>query len=271
VLLALGANLRLPEVPDRPAGEWTKPVRVVSVIVVALIAIAHLNMAGLPAWSTANGVRQARMASRIYPDLHRDIERARPGAERATALTKARGFLLVNILQPLREAADRDPGNAALLLELSHWRRPLWEYQLVADPENAARVADDTLRAADRAGKLDPDNPAAQRSLIEALTLFRKNSSTRAAERVAQINKRIAFVVEREPKMEVPLRFRVVQMLLDLKESDELLKPEITRLFDLDREEGHGHLTKEQKAEVVEKARAVMKDVPKAVLDEWTK
>ncbi|HEX3148060.1 MAG TPA: hypothetical protein VHR66_08240 [Gemmataceae bacterium] len=270
VMLALGANLRLPDVPELPEGGWTKPVRVVSMFLVIGLGIAHLNMAAVPAWSTADGVRQARMASRVYPDLHREIERARPGAERATALTKARGFLLGNILQPLREASERDPGNAALLLELSRWRRPLWEYQLAADPENAARVADDTLRAADRAGKLDPNNPAAQRSLIEALTLFRKNSSTRAAERVVQINKRIAFIVEREPKMEVPLRFRVVQMLLDLKESDELLKPEITRLFDLDREEGHGHLTKEQKTEIVKKAKDVMKDVPKAVLEEWT-
>ena len=184
--------------------------------------------AGLPAWGTADAVRRARMASRLYPDLHRQIERARPGPERATAQTKAPGFLLQNILIPLREAAEPDPGNAALWLELARWRRPLWEYQFAADPADTARVAEETLRAADRR-QLDPSNPAAQRSLFKALGLFRKNSTTRAAERVAQFNRRIELIARREPALEVPLRFRVVQMLLDVRESEDVIKPELTR------------------------------------------
>jgi hypothetical protein len=267
VVLALAANFRLANEPSLPDGGWTKPVRVVCVIATAGLAVAHLVSAALPAWSTADGVRQARMASRVYPERHREIELARPGAERATALTKARGFLLQNILTPLREAADRDSGNAALQLELARWRRPLWEYQLVADPENAAKVSDDIRRAAERADKLDPHNPAAQRSLFEALALFRKNSTTRAFERIAQLNKRIELIARREPTLEVPLRFRVVQMLLDVREKDDVIRPELTRLFELDREEGHGRLTKEQRAELVEKAKQVMKEVPPIVSD----
>jgi hypothetical protein len=211
------------------------------------------------------------MASRLYPDLHLDIERARPGPERANALTKARGFLIAWIINPLRDATKADPGNAALWLELARWRRPLWEYQLKADPEGAARVADDTRDAAERAGVLDPHNPSSQRSLIEALVLFRQHSTTRAAERMAQLNKRIALAAEREPRLEVPLRFRVVTMLLDLGESDEVLKPEITRLLELNRQEGHGRLTDRQKAELVDKAKARMKDLPAIVLEEWTR
>jgi hypothetical protein len=206
-----------------------------------------------------------------FKTAHREIDLARPGAERATALTRARGFLLANILTPLREAAERDPGNAALQLELARWRRPLWEYQLVADPENAAKVSDDIRRAAERADRLDPHNPAAQRSLFEALALFRKNSTTRAVERIAQLNKRIELIARREPDLEVPLRFRVVQMLLDVREREDVIRPELTRLFELDREEGHGHLTKEQRAELVEKAKQVMKDVPPIVPDESAK
>jgi hypothetical protein len=271
VLLALGANFRLADVPLLPDGGWTKPVRVVRVIAAAGLAIAQLVTAALPAWATADGVRQARMASRVYPERHREIDLARPGAERATALTKARGFLLTNILTPLREAADRDPGNAPLQLELARWRRPLWEYQLVADPENAARVSDDIRRAAERADKLDPHNPAAQRSLFEALALFRKNSTTRAIERVGQLNKRIELLARREPTAEVPLRFRVVQMLLDVREKEDVIRPELIRLFELDREDGHGHLTQEQRTELIEKAKQVMKDVPPIVLEEWVK
>jgi hypothetical protein len=271
VLLAVAANLRRPATADVPDGAWTKPVRVVRVIATAGLAITYLVTAALPAWGTAEGVRQARLASRLYPDLHLDIERARPGPERANALTKARGFLLERIIGPLREASKRDPGNASLLLELARWRRPLWEYQLRADPEGASRVARDTREAAERAGQLDPHNPAAQRSLIEALILFRRDSATRAAERMAQINKRIALVVEREPGLEVPLRYRVVDMLLDLGESDEFLSPEITRLFELNRQGGHGKLTDQQKKELIEKAKKVMRDPPAVVLEEWTK
>jgi hypothetical protein len=271
VLLAIGANLRGPAAPELPDGGWTKPVRVVRVIAAAGLAITHLVTAGLPAWGTADDVRQARMASRLYPDLHLDIERVRPGPERANALTRARGYLLERIIAPLREASRRDPGNAALLLELARWRRPLWEYQLKADPAGAARVADDTRDAAERARAIDPHNPAAQRSLIEALVLFRKNSTTRAAERMAQINKLIALVAEREPKLEVLLRARVVEMLLDLGESDEVLTPEITRLFELNRQAGHGRLTDAQKKELIEKATKVMRAPPAVVLDEWTK
>ena len=60
-------------------------------------------------------------------------------------------------------------------------------------------------------------------------------------------------------------------MLLDVRESEDMIKPELTRLFELNREEGHGHLTAEQKAELVEKARKVMTDPPAIVLEEWTK
>jgi hypothetical protein len=271
VMLALAANLCSVNASILPEGKWTKPVRVVRVIAACGVVITHLVTAGLPAWGTYDAVRQARMASRLYPDRHREIERARPGAERATALTKARGFLLQNILTPLREASNREPSNSALLLELARWRRPLWEYQLVADPENAARVADDIRSAAERADKLDPNNPAAQRSLFEALALFRKNSSTRATERINQLNKRIELIARREPALEVPLRFRVVQMLLDVREREEIAKPELVRLLELDREEGHGHLTIEQKRELIDKAKAAMTDPPKILLDEWTR
>ena len=156
-------------------------------------------------------------------------------------------------------------------MELARWRRPLWEFQLVADPDNAARVADDIRQAGERADKLDPYNPAAQRSLFEALALFRKNSSTRAAERIAQLNKRIELIAQREPALEVPLRFRVVQMLLDVREREDIIKPELVRLFELNRAEGRGHLTAEQKAELIEKAKAAMMDLPAIVLEEWTR
>ena len=103
------------------------------------------------------------------------------------------------------------------------------------------------------------------------LSKFRKNSSTRAAERIAQMNKRIELIAQREPELEVPLRYRVVQMLLELREKDDVVRPEVTRLLELNRQGGHGHLTDKEKTDMIEKVKEVMHDVPAAVLDEWTK
>jgi hypothetical protein len=272
VLLAIGANLRLPEVPELADGKWTKPVRVVRVLAAFGLMVAFLVTAAVPAWETVTGVRQARMASRHYPDLHREIDRARPGAERATALTKARGFLLQNILTPLRDAAERDPNNSALVLELARWRRPLWQYQFdLNDKEAAADVGVATRRAAERAAHFDPHNPAAPRNLFEAFLLYRLKSTTKQPERVVAMNKLIAQIAERRPEDEVPLRFRLVQTLLEQGDKEDV-KPELIKLLELNRAEGHGHMSPDEKMQVIEKAKTVFsKDVPPIVLEEWLK
>jgi hypothetical protein len=253
VLLALAANLARPETSGI-AGAWDKPVRVAGVMFTAGLALACMITAGLPAWSTASAIRQARMSSRHFPDKHRDFENARFGIGRANALTSARSFLLTNILKPLLDAAERDPHNAALWLEIARWRRPLWQYQLIADPENAARVADETRKAAERAGQLDPNNLAAKRSLFEALLLFRKNSTVRQSERIAAMNKLIGQIAEREPTSEVPLRYRMVQMLLDRGDT-EGVDAEAATLLRLDDVEGspHGRINADQREEILHK------------------
>ena len=186
-------------------------------------------------------------------------------------MTASRNYLLGNITIPLREAADRDPGNAALWLEIARWRRPQWEYQLLADPEDAAHVADETRKAAELAGHLDPHNFAAKRSLIEAFLLYRKNSKTRQPERIVALNKLVSEIAEREPLDEVPLRFRIVRVLIERGEN-EGLQAEVSTLLRLNRVEGspHGKLTPDQRAEVIEGAMKLLKDPPKDVLEEWT-
>ena len=214
VLLAIAAKLRAP-VAAIPDSRWARPTRVVETLLIIFLATAFLVTACLPAWATASGVRQARMASRHFPERDREIDRARTGPARINALTNARGYLLANIIAPLRDATERDLGNAALWLEIARWRRPLWRYQLVADPEDAARVADETRKAAEQAGKLDPHNLAAKRNLFEAMLLYRRESKTREPERIAALNKLIGQIADKEPTSEVPLRYRVVSMLLD--------------------------------------------------------
>ena len=271
VMLALAANLRSRE-ETKPDGPWSRPLRGATVVVTACLAVGYLVMAALPAWGTASAVRQARMASRHFPERHREFERAPPGPLKANALTSSRNFLWGNLILPLRDAAERDPGNAALWLEIARWRRPLWEYQLLADPEDAARIANETRKAAELAGHLDPHNFAAKRSLFEAFLLYRKNSKTREPERIIALNKLVGDIAEREPLEEVPLRFRLVRMLLERGDGDGV-EAEVSTLLRLNRAEGspHGKLTPNQKAEVIEGAMKLLKNPPQELLEAWTR
>lgn len=270
VLLTIAANLHNP-LPEKADGPWARPWRVVGVLCALGLAIAYLVTACLPAWATASAVRQARMASRHFPERDREVDRAPAGPVRANALTAARGFLLASIVFPLKDAAERDPQNSALWLEIARWQRAHWRYQLYADPGNAARVADEIRRSAETAGQLDPHNPAPKRNLFEAFLLFRRNSSTKDPERLAALNKLISQLAEHDPAREVPLRYRVVQALLDRGEDSEALQAEVTTLLHLNREEGspHGSLTPEQKTDVIERTQRVIKKLPGEVVDDW--
>jgi hypothetical protein len=241
-------------------------------IAAAALAVAYLVTAAVPAWATASSVRQARMASRHYPELARKVDAARPGAERANALTAARNYLVGDIVNPLVDAIHRDPTNAPLLLEVARWRRPLWEHELVLNPENAARVADETRKLAEKAGELDPRSLAAKRNLFEALLLYRRSSTVKQPERIAALNKLIGQIAGREPTDEVPIRLRVVRMLLD-RGDPEGVEMEVTTLLRLHRVEGspHGRLTDEQRADVVQRAIRVVRKAPAGVLEEWMK
>jgi hypothetical protein len=248
-LLALAANLVCPA--REATRSFDKPLRVASVLVPAVLGLTYLITAALPAWATANAVRQARMASRVFVEKHAEFERSRPGPGRANSLTSARGFLLANILNPLANAAERDPTNAALKLEIARWERPHWQYLLLADPEQAARLADKSRERAEMANQLDPHNLAAKRSLFEAMLLYRKNSKAREPERLAAMNKLIGQIAEREPQLEVPLRYRMVQMML--ARGDLGVDVDIALLLKQDAEEGgpHGRITADQRQEVI--------------------
>jgi hypothetical protein len=270
VMLALAMNFRDGAPAVVPEGKWTRPILLTGVTAALGLAIVFFVMAALPAWATSSGVRQARMSSRNFAEKYRQVGLARSGPERANAHTAASRVLAYNILNPMLEAAFRDPGNAALWLEISHWRRPLWEYELRADPEAALRVADQTLRAADRADRLDAKNPAAKRNLFEALLLFRDRSSVLETERVFVLKRLVGQLAERDPTTEVLLRYRLLIVQLDRGGADEL-KPEITMLFELNRQKDRGQLTADQKLELINQAKRVMRDLPTKVLEEWAR
>lgn len=254
---------------ERP---WTRPVGVAAAVVTSAIVVYYLLTAAAPAWATADAVRKARMASRLYPDVERQIELAKNNIERANARTKAVNFLNGQILNPLRAAAERDPNNAALLLEIARWERPLWRQLLYVDPAAAAQLGRDILKRADKAAKLDPKNIAGEQAILEALFLYRKESNSKPAERLEAFNNHLAKVAERMPTLEVPYRHRMVMTLLTAGDA-EGVEPEIAKLFRLNRVDGqpHGAMTDAQRQEVIDRAKATIQNPPKELLDDWTR
>ncbi len=267
----LGAveNQRVDDLVERP---WTRPLAVLAAVLTAAVVVCYIIFAAAPGWQTADAVRKARMASRLYPDVERQIDLAKNNVERANARTKAVNFLNGQILNPLRAAAVRDPQNAALLLEIARWERPLWRQLLYVDPSEAALLGRDILKRADQAAKLDPKNIAGQQAILEALFLYRKESNSKPAERLEAFNNHLAIVAQRMPQLEVPYRFRMVMTLLKAGDADGV-EPEIAKLLRLNRVDGqpHGALTDAQRQEVIDTAKAVVKNPPQELLDEWTR
>jgi hypothetical protein len=271
VLLGLAANMRRLVETSAPIGPWARPVLFTGAIVAAALAVTYLATAAVPAWATNSSVRQARMASRHYPDLHRQIDATRAGAPRANALVAARNYLVTNIVNPLTDAAERDPNNAALLLEVARWRRPLWEYELTTNPPNAIAVAQEIRKLCEMADHIDPRNLAAKRNLFEAMLVFRRHSTTKEPERLAALNKLIGQIAEREPATEVAMRYRVVSMLLDRRDA-EAVESEVTMLLRKNRADGapHGRLTDEQRSDVIQRAIRVVRSPGPELIAEWT-
>ena len=126
------------------------------------------------------------------------------------------------------------------------------------EPKEGPRIAKATLQAAVTATRLDPRNLGGAKSQIEALLLFTAESSTLRKERLELVNKRIETVASREPESEVPLRRRVVMVLLEAEDAD-TVAVELPRLLTLNDEEGapHGRLSDDRRAYLVEQAAAV--------------
>lgn len=259
------------------------------------MAIAFVITAAAPGWSTARAVREARLGSRLYPELLHKIEIAPQGGPRATARTNARAFLNQHILAPLVDAVNREPDNATLRVEVARWRRMLWDLQLVLDPKAAGRAADDTIASLKVAQQFDPRHPGALRMEFEALMQFRRGSERNADLRVNELLRLIEELVARDPSIEVQTRYRLVVLLLDdrelttaigrkrsgisrmaqlLMESrySDVIEKELTTLLRQNRAPGapYGQITDAQRSALIERGLKAIFRPSVELLEEWT-
>jgi hypothetical protein len=130
-------------------------------------------------------------------------------------------------------------------------------------------VVEEAGEAGETAGALDPRNPAAPRAMLKTLLEYRRRTVLRHREWIAAVNRRVARIAELRPEEEVPLRFLVIMMIFERGDPEDA-RPEVIRVFELNRADGHGHLMDDQKAELTGRA-AKLKDPPAIVLEEWTR
>lgn len=254
----------------QPIDPMLNPVMVMACVAVASVILWYLFTAATPGWRTADYTRKARMASRMYPDLERQIDIANIGVERANARTLAATFLKNQILGPLRKANEFDPTNAILLLEIARWERVLWKINVQLDPKEAATVSKNLLRNIEQAAKLDPRSVAPDQATLEALLLYRRESNSKATERLEAFHQTLEKVTRTHPQLEVPYRYQMVMVLLKNGDTD-AVEREIVPLLKLARVPGHPHgeLTEYQRTELLDLAKKSLKNPPKELLEEW--
>ena len=107
---------------------------------------------------------------------------------------------------------------------------------------------------------------------LQSLELYQPEEITFTRESLQTINNHLARIVERQPELEVPYRYRMVTILLDAGDSDGVER-EIATLLRLNRdwESPHGMLSETQRQDVIERAKKMIKNPPKELLDEWTR
>ena len=84
------------------------------------------------------------------------------------------------------------------------------------------------------------------------------------------LNKLLGQIAERDPNVEVLLLYRLLNVQLDRGAADEL-KPQISKLFELNRAKDRDQLTQEQTVELIDRAKRTMRDLPSKLLEEWAR
>lgn len=248
VLVAVAFSLREGPVVGSPRQAVWKPL-LVCFGGMALV-IAQLIQSLQPGLATTSGVRDARQASRLLPELMHDVDLG-TGARKLQAMQKMQQFLRANILTPLRGACKTDSTNSILLIETAHWLRLEWNYCMrLGDDKRAAAVTLEMLSLHEFAVKLDPRNLVALTEQLESLLYVFDESKTLRKERAVLIEKNLGQIQEHFPQEEFAAREKYLQVLLRIYERPvakpveedrrfirDQLEAEAVRVFSLDERE----------------------------------
>jgi len=107
-------------------------VLVLPLPLLALVTLAFGVLALAPAISSTVNVASARRHyhdwhDKIEPKYRDDLSRAARPEEKFAVVEVTNGLLLESILQPLRQAALEDPGNAPVWAEIAYWLGKQWQ------------------------------------------------------------------------------------------------------------------------------------------------
>lgn len=277
VLMAIALNLR-----DNRGGQGEPPQAVWKPLLICFGGMALLFTLVIqsfqPGLSTTTGVREARQASRLLPELMRDVDLG-TGPRKLQAMQKMQSFLRANILAPLRNACKSDPTNSILLIETAHWLRLEWSYCLhLGDEKRAADVTREMLSLHEAAVRLDPFNLVALTEQLESLLYVFDSSKTLRKERAVLIEKNLSQIRERFPWEEFTAREKYLQILLRVHERPiakpveeersfirSLLEAEALTVFQLDakyRESNKGFRGKEREEWMRKLQIAILEPTP---------
>lgn len=239
------------------------PVAWIAAPIAFALVIANVVHVGMPGLTAAAAVRDARAASTRFSDL--DLKMAGPTThERIDAIRTADGFLIVEILNPLKEAAKTDSGNSALFSEIARWERWHIHYLLtLTEFERGRQRAAEILQLDEAIARIDPRNPVPRFSEFEAVLLLVHHSAEAVPAQISRLERLVAQIIEYDARREVELCLRVVEVLLT-RRNLQTADPWAVRLLRLDAVPGepHGNLTRQQRTFLMQQLRKIKEPSP---------
>ena len=206
------------------------PPRLVRALPVGFLlgaVIAYAVVVVQPTVKTAQLLTHAHRAATVYVDdrIQSDAEAATGPEEKVAKRGRAKGFLEVSIVGPLAQAVRSRPGDPGLRTELAGWLRVNWKLAPNLDTE---KILDLTRKAA-------AADPHAAAPLVREFQLratfatihpnvypdpskYVEYTQKLRDKQFVAMEALIPEILARDPTMELRLRYRAIQAMLDVKD-----------------------------------------------------
>jgi hypothetical protein len=227
IMAALALNAVRVETSDTvdPSGSWIR--RAWPALGTAGLAAAYLLLIYYPVAGSINFLSEARLWMPGWQTKLEQVAREASREGKVQAMRGASDYLKTRILNPLRKAAELDPGNVLIRQELSTW----YGEQARLSP-GSAEVLEKALREAKEVERLDPDSKDGYLAEYRARMLMTFEARDNGAQARKQAAKALRGAVQRDPS-DAPLRYQLAESLFEADERD-ASRAEATKALELD-------------------------------------